>query len=574
MVMSQSENVLEESSPNSLFSSQEEEPSYLDEPPASELSSSELSSQEGGKKKSKEGFIREFEVFKSAFDNQANGEERLKLAIDFMEASLARGGTPHFQSFWEARSLCLPLFKENLSPSFRQEMWTKYSELSKEARRLKEVLDEQSAFAVEQIEMAIGALEKDIADFQNQVEKISFPSQEDFPKSLREHDALYQTLQRELGVLNLQAARINALRKELLKTEMRIRHKNKFFQRLSAAGDLVFPKRKELIKQISQQFTEDIDAFIQTHFGPDPSHSALFVLREEIKALQSFAKILTLNTHSFTHTRMRLSECWDCIKGEERERKKERVQQRVIFKENLDTLQKELQDLKEGLEQGTRGLSEGQKKLEGIISQMRKVELGREELKTLREGIHEIKEWMQRKQKEEETARQEQERERERQKKEKYHLLKGQIEQLLQQAETEEVEKIAEERHLLMAQVQEASLTKSEKQELERLLKPLRDILVERKEKALLSLSEDDRQALQQLKQILAQRKERRQEIKNQLEILRKAAGSSSLDFEKAMSYTAQINEEKERLEKVDQGIREIEDKIADLQSKLKMRHI
>ncbi len=85
-----------------------------------------------------------------------------------------------------------------------------------------------------------------------------------------------------------------------------------------------------------------------------------------------------------------------------------------------------------------------------------------------------------------------------------------------------------------------------------------------------MALSDDDRHALQQLKNILNQRKERRQEIKEQLEVLRKGAGSSSLDFEKAMSYTTQINEERERLEKANQGIAEIEDKIVELRSKLK----
>lgn len=85
----------------------------------------------------------------------------------------------------------------------------------------------------------------------------------------------------------------------------------------------------------------------------------------------------------------------------------------------------------------------------------------------------------------------------------------------------------------------------------------------------MLALSEDDRQALQQLQAFLKQRKEGRQEIKNQLEVLRKSAGSSSLDFEKAMNFTNQINEEKERLEKANQAITEIERKIAEVQSKI-----
>ena len=62
--------------------------------------------------------------------------------------------SPHFKDFWEARRLCLPLFKENMNPKSRSLLWAEYIEISAEARKLKEILDEQSPFAVEQIELA------------------------------------------------------------------------------------------------------------------------------------------------------------------------------------------------------------------------------------------------------------------------------------------------------------------------------------------------------------------------------------------------------------------------------------
>ena len=58
--------------------------------------------------------------------------------------------------------------------------------------------------------------------------------------------------------------------------------------------------------------------------------------------------------------------------------------------------------------------------------------------------------------------------------------------------------------------------------------------------------------------------------LKINWKFFRKAAGSSSLDFEKAMSYTSQINEEKEHLEKANHAIQEIEQKIRELQAKIK----
>jgi hypothetical protein len=524
----------------------------------------------GKKKDHREGFTAQFEDFKKAFDGQIDPESKLQLAIDFMEASLAQGGTPHFRSFWEARRFCLPLFKENISPSIRNHLWTKYSELSKEARRLKEILDEQSAFAVEQIEIAIQALEGDISQFDQQLDKAAFTESLAFPQMLANHYDIYQNLQKQLNILNAHASRINALRKELLKTEMRVRHKNKFFQRLSAAGDQVFPRRKELIKQISHQFSDDVDQFIKKHFGEETSHESLYVLREEIKTLQGLAKVLTLNTHSFTQTRTHLSKCWDQIKTEEKERKKERANQRVLFKQNSEEIEKQIAALKETLEKNEETPAEAQKKVEQIVVQMRKVELGRDELKMLRDALGEIRKTIYEKIRDEENSRQQQENERNRQKKEKYKILKEQSEQLLQNHESQEVEQLVNDRDALLQQIHDSSLTKNEKQELERLLKPLRDIITEKKEREMMALSEDDRQALQQLQNILKQRKERRQEIKNQLEVLRKTAGSSSLDFEKAMSIKTQINEEKERLEKANQAILEIERKIVEVKVKIR----
>jgi hypothetical protein len=526
------------------------------------------SSEESEKKEYKETYSSQFKEFKKKFDQDSDVETKLQSAIDFMEVSLAQGGTPHFRSFWEARRLCLPLFKENISPILRSQLWNKYSELSKEARRLKEILDEQSAFAVEQIEIAIVALEKEIEQPSEQ-KSLVFPETFILPYVLKHNKDLYQQLQAQLNGFNVQASRINALRKELLKTEMRVRQKNKFFQRLSSAGDQIFPKRKELIKQISTQFMGDVEAFIKTHFGTDHSNESLYHLREDIKSLQGLAKILTLNTNSFTQTRTQLSECWDKIKIEEKERKKERVQQRIAFKHNAEMIQQQIQTLKEAVEQGI-SVNESQKKTDEIIALMRRTELGRDELKVLRENLTAIRQIVQSKMKAEEESRQQQEQERYRQKKEKYFTMKDQVENLLTNHSTMAVDQLVAEREMLLEQMNESNLAKVEKQEIERLMKPLRDIITDKQEQALLSLSDDDRQTLQQLRQVLHQRKERRQEVKTQLELLRKNAGLSGLDFEKALSYTAQVNEEKERLDKANQGIEEIEQKIKSLQSKLK----
>ena len=297
----------------------------------------------------------------------------------------------------------------------------------------------------------------------------------------------------------------------------------------------------------------------------DPS---LYVLREEIKDLQGLAKILTLNTHAFTRTRVRLSESWDLIKVKEKERKKERAQQKVAHKENAELIYRQIEEFKEEFEKGSLSIAEGQRKLDDISHHMRKIDLGREEIKDLRDRLHEARQPIQEKLKLEEQSRLEEENERNRKKKEKYREMKELTESLLNRQETLDADELMKERDLLLSDIQDAAITKNEKLELDRLLKPLRDVITDKKEKALLNLSDDDRHALQQLKDVLLQRKKRRDEIKAQLEVLRKGAGSSSLDFEKAMNYNTQIIEEKERLDKINKGIKEIEAKIGELQSK------
>lgn len=539
----------------------------------SELSSSEDQNASPESEKIEKKTNSYLDALKAEIEALPDPDAKLQKAMDFMEASLAQSGTPHFKSFWEARTLCLELFKENISPGLRSQLWAKYSELSKEARRLKEILDEQSSFAAEQIEIAIKALESDLDNFQQQIDAlpaIEFPAP---CQALESHLPMYQRYQQELNLLNAQASRINALRKELIKTDMRVRVKNKFFQRLSQIGDKVFPKRKELIRDVSNQFIQDIDQFIEDHFTTEKFDQSIFFLREEIKALQGIAKILTLNTHSFTHTRMRLSECWDKIKVFEKERKKVRAQQKAVFKQNVDLVKVKIEEFEKTFSSGQISILDGQKQLDDIAAFMRTVELGRDELKFLREQLAMARKPILDKIKADEAERQHQDQERQRSKRKKIVEIKEQIESALNTIGSEDIEKLAADRDSLLEKINEAGFSKTDKQELERLHKEFRnalaDAITERKEKALMSLSDDRRQDIEQLREVLEQRKARRNEIKTQLESFRKASGASGLDFQQAMEYNAQINTEKERLEKINHGIKEIEDKLEELESEL-----
>lgn len=572
------ENPIEESSPDE----QSKEPSEGQESAEDKGSDNETVESEGedqdstdkkfkGKKLSQQEVQAEFDALMEKIKAEENIDEKLHLCVDNMEKYLSQGGTPLFKYFWELRKMSLEFFKENISPSVRASLWPRYSNLSKEARRLKEIFDEQSAFAVEQIDIAVSALEGEIKNFE---ESINAQPDVEFPfksKFLDRKKAIYNDIQKRLNLLNAYATRINNLRKELMRTDMRIKHKNKFFQRLSVTGDQVFPLRKELIKKISDQFLSDVESFLAANFSGSEVKGPVFYLREEIKVLQSVAKILTLNTHSFTSTRLRLSECWDKLKVIDKERKKEFAEKKDVFIKNKAEVEEKIKSLSEQFNAGELSTGAATKQLEAIQVFMRKVELGRDEVKSLKASLAEVRSAVQGKKKEEEEVRLQEERERLRIRKEKLDALKQEIDGTLSAKDSMSVEEFSEKQdtlHETVAQLKDVS--GREKLDLERSLRQLKDALSAKQEEALLNLSDDDQQALKNLRDVLAQRRERRKEVKEHYDSLRKASGSSGLDFEQAMLHNDQVNAEKERLDQADAGITEIEKKIREIKGKIK----
>lgn len=513
----------------------------------------------------------EFDALMRKIAAEENVDEKLRHAIDSMEIYLSQGGTPLFKYFWELRKLCLGFFKEAITPSARATLWPRYSHLSKEARRLKEIFDEQSAYAVEQIDMAVSALESEIHHFE---EAAAAQSNIDFPfksKFFDKKKEFYIDIQKQLNLLNAHATRINNLRKELMKTDMRIKHKNKFFQRLSVAGDKVFPVRKELIKKISDRFLTDVESFLIANFSGDQTSAPVFYLREEIKALQSIAKTLTLNTHSFTSTRLRLSESWDKLKVVDKERKKEFAEKKDIFLQNRAEVETKIEALSKKFKEGELSTGAALKEVDAVQVFMRQAELGRDEVKFLKNALAEVRDLIEGQKNAEEEARLNEEREKVRLKRERLTTVKQEIDDILAGSDQLSAEAInAKQNELIEKVAQLKEVTGRERQELERSLRQLKDIYNAKQEEALLSLSDDDQQALKNLRDVLDQRRSRRKTMKERYDTLRKASGSSGRNIEQALLHDAQVNEEKMRLEQADGGIEEIERKIKDIKSKIK----
>jgi DNA-binding protein H-NS len=262
---------------------------------------------------------------------------------------------------------------------------------------------------------------------------------------------------------------------------------------------------------------------------------------------------------------MRLSECWDRIKNEDKERKKERAQQKTAFKQNFDDSMLKLQEFNQNYQAQQPSIAEATKQLDELVAHIRGLEHGRDELRTLRSEVQAARKPILERMHAQENERHNQDQEREKQRRQKILDVKQQAEDLLKNSESLDADGIEAQRDVIMDLISSSSMGKADKQEIERQLKPLRDLISEKRESSLLTLSDDDRQSLQQLKEVLKQRKERRQEIKTQIDALRKTSGASGLDFEQAMNFNAQVAAEKERLEKINQGVQEIEQKIAQL---------
>ena len=523
----------------------------------SKVEEANISNDQDGEELAKDSL---FGLLLKELESIADSETKLHRIIECMQASISQTGSPSFRCFWEARKLCLQQFKEQLSPSVRSLYWTKYSEISQEAYRLKEILDEQSAFATEQIDKAIEAIEESIKELAQNIEKqeeIRFPDYCDF---LSDHFSKYNQLQREINLLNTQASRVNSLRKELIRTQMRVKQKNKFFKRLSALGDSVFPRRKELIKEVSDLFTADVVGFANTRFVNEIQNSSIYDLREEIKGLQNIAKILTLNSQAFAETRKELSKCWDQMKEVEKERKREKNEHLQEMKNNEDGIFAKIKQFGIDAAEGKLTVQDAEVRVNEIFVEMKELRLGRDEMSFLKNEIVKAEQPIIAMKREEDNKRKEQEQERLRKREEKLDNLRKAISSFEQDIASSDPTQIGETFAALEKEIAAAEISSPHRQELRRKLIPIRDAVIEKVERMRLEQSGED---LSDVKALLKERKDRRQKVKEQYEIYRKQAGGSGLGFDQMMKINEQVNEEKKRLEKLDQSIKELERKLS-----------
>ncbi len=484
-----------------------------------------------------------------------SAEDKIRAYLDFMKAAL-NDKTPRFKDYWDAKRECLPLFKETITPAARADLWNQYTELSTEARHLKTQLDEQSAFAMEQIDLAISALETDLTKLP---EILAISSEILFPEysfALQGKKEFYVTAQKELNLLNTLASRVTSFRKEVIKTEMRIRFKNKLFERLSKAGDLIFPRRKELIQQISSQFLADVMQFATSQE----------IHRDEIKTLQQFAKELTLDTQTFTKTRLELSRLWEVLKEQDKVRKLEMTEKREATQKNVLLVMDKVKPFAERCKLETFTPDEASKQAGEILTFMKTIDLGRDEVRYLKDEISKARSPIDERLAKEQQAREKDLEEAQRQRREKIEQFKARIKELATQVADKPIEELNLSKDKLQQELNLLTTTHAEKELLEHEIKMVRDLINEKKEQAMLALSPEQRQSLDHLYTVIDEWQVQKDEIRNQLETYKKALAGSGFDFEKAMRYRELIDSEKVRLDKINKTIADLESQIEKLE--------
>ena len=488
--------------------------------------------------------------------------EKAQLLLDEIEKSLSVR-PPNYKLFWDLRRYLLaftkdPYFTENKT------FWDRLHGLTSEARRLKEVLAEESAYAQEQIDLAIQAVEKELVDQEIPAEPFDPRPFEDLAQ-FKDNLHFYLESQGELILLNAYASRVNALRKELTKLPLRMKTKNALFDRLSALGDQIFPRRKELIQEVSDKFVADVQLFVQSIQLSKLAPRELSLVKGAIKSLQSLAKSLTLNTVAFNQTRETLSRLWDNMKGAEKEKFAERDAEREDSKKGLDDLLEQGRKIMEDWSAGAKSLNETEKSLEDLLSIGRRTRLDRFHVKDWKDSYTVLREPLDQELDKMAAERRSLDQKREAEKQDRITAFKIEIKTLRDNAKAADLEQVENDLGALTQKIANLGLSKSDKQETEKELRQIREIIRIKKEETLLSLSSDDKLKLDNLREVLETRLQRKKEIRDRLEELRKAKGATGFDFEQALLLETQIQEERQALEQINNSIGIIEEEIESL---------
>jgi len=507
----------------------------------------------------------EKEVFLLHLRKIDDPEQKLREALSLMREALATDGSPRLKEFWALRAFCLPLFQHPFPSYLRASLWQQYIDLATEAKKLRLLLNEHSTFAYEQIDLAICVLEKNIQ--QKEQEEIKERAKLSFKDVFLDthRSGRYQVMQQEIAFLHSMGLQVQSLHKEILQIDMRVRNKRRLLNRLSRCGDSIFPRKKELIQEISQMLVCDIHSFAgSVRQNQEIDWMRAGALRMQIKGWQSLSKSLTIHTQAFMETRDHLSACWDFLREQELAWKNRQTERAVLSKKALKELDPELQMFITWCQDG-KDIEQMEKRYRDFMEMARQKNLARPEWEEVRQAASRAKECVEDRLCKEQVERRELDQLREEQRAYKAQQLQRDLVACMDQMEILSWEELEEQYKRIANDYKELNCNKSEKLAIELLFRKFKDVMLEKRKDSLLCHSVHEREQYDALKTLLVQEQGRWMEVKAQMEVYRKLLGGSSLDFGSALEYQNLLCEEKEHLRKIEDAIEEIRGKMQEI---------
>ena len=500
-------------------------------------------------------------ALRQALALQQNPEEKLKMAVDFMKQSLAQEGTPRFKDFWDAKNLCLPLFKEKMSQSIKEIYWSKYLELATEAKRLKQILEEQSSFALEQIELALQALAEQVQQTQHATDLSGL---QNLPKNLPLPQSSLDLYNSSCGWITRYThltSKLKALREEVIRTEMRVRHKNRFLKQMSELADIFIPKKKKLIQEVSQQFIEDVEHFVNLHLdlglqqAKDPRLN-FKLLREQIQALQEIAKKLSLSAQAFTKSRQILSQAWDLMKILDKEKKKEfsekKALQQQLIEQALDWIDTAVASWKD---KQPVSMQEIDTKKETVLAEIEKLDLSYSDKKWIRAKLFSVLDTFIKPFEEKKAAIAEEKHKELLNKNAQLKHFKDTIRLYIVDSSQTSYLELTQAYQTYSTTLKDFVINKTEAAYLESLKKDLYETVLIKRENEL----EQDQESL---KILYLDWESFKEQTRNGLELYRKEESLSGFDFEQALIFKELKDLEKARLDRIMAHLKRLDDQL------------
>lgn len=479
------------------------------------------------------------EAFLEKLSTTPSAEERISLSLSFMSHSLFRDKVPYFKGFWQAKEKAFENLKE--TPTASPLLWAQYKELCEEFHRVKIVIDEQAAFAAEQIELAL-------LSFAPLVEKILL-GDEIAPYSLKhfpgtQNRAPLEKAQGCFWAIHSLIEQLAALRQEVLRSTMKIRLKTRLTADINVLIEKILPLRKEYKNQVAQLFLEIVENFKKSFFDPKTGALAsnrvpIIQLQKEVKILQSMAKELSLTGDGFKKSRSLLSPCWNTLKAAHEHYKKKQGEQKAAEEQRQKELHSRLDEFRAAVASAEIHQNNKEDKKRLFLQSLKSMDLPRDEMTA---AIEEVKAALEPLYAAEDAKREE--------------SLSSQ-----KNAAHARAEKVLKLRTLI-----ELQPSATELDEAFQLFSSLKLSLLERLEiePQLLSLRDcASRLEATDPQESLLTEKERRLQIRERLEELKKIGTTfGGADFHQALLYNQAIQRQKERLALTEQAIQALEEQL------------